>query len=182
MMMASSSLSSTSKISTGRLVMGVTAFLPIRRAKCQNEFRAAALPSLYPRPSAVPLGDLSYDRQPRARTLDLPSHGSLKQLKNAFGVLRRYARSTVTDHDPHHRTVFHRGMIGRDLHVGRLTIAAELQCIGNEVIDPLGRPCAVALPSGQGLHHSHRRTGLLDLVVESAQRLCHEALALDVLG
>src|SRR5580765_4333271 len=146
MMMASSSLSSTSKISTGRLVMGVTAFLPIRRAKCQHEFRAAALPRLYPCPSAVPLGDLSYDRQPRARTLDLSSHGSLEQLKNAFCVLRRHARSTVADYDPHHRTFFHRRMIGRDLHVGRFTIASELQRISNEVVDPLGRPRAVALP------------------------------------
>src|SRR6185295_1521052 len=125
--------------------MGVTTFLPIRRAKCQDELRAAALPGLYPRPSAMPLGDLSDDRQPRARALDLPSHGSLEQVKNALGMLRRHARSTVADHDPYHRPVFHRRMIGGDLHLGCLTIAAELQCIGNEVIDPLGRPGSVAL-------------------------------------
>src|SRR6185295_14092717 len=114
--------------------MGVTAFLPIRRAKCQLEFRAAALPRLYPCPSAMPLGDLSYDRQPRARTLDLSSHGSLEQLKNAFCVLGRHARSTVANDNPHHRAVFHRRMIRRDLHVGRFTIAPELQCISDEVV------------------------------------------------
>src|SRR6185295_3867205 len=110
--------------------MGVTTFLPIRRAKCQHEFRAAALPSLYPGPSTMPFGDLSDDRQPRARALDLPSHGSLKQLKNALGMLRCHTRSTVANHDPYHRPVFHCGMIGCNLHLGGLTIAAELQCIG----------------------------------------------------
>src|SRR5438105_4654826 len=133
--------------------MGVTAFLPILRAKCQHEFRAAALSSLYPSPSAVPLSHLSYDRQPGPRTFDLASHGSLEQLKNAFCVLRGHARSTIADHDPHYQTFFHRRMIGGDLHFRRLTIASELQRIGNEVVDPLGCPHAVALPPGQWVHH-----------------------------
>ena len=99
-------------------------------------------------------------------------------------MLWRHSRSAVADDNPDNRSIFHRGLIGGDLHLGCLAvaIAPELQRIGNEVVDPLGSPGPVPPQPGEVFRHSHRRACLFDLVFELSQRLTHDALALDILG
>src|SRR5712692_5556935 len=162
--------------------MGVTAFLPISRSKCKNEFRAASLVWLHPGPSAMPLGDLSYDGESGAGALDLPSDRPLEQLENAFRMLRRHSRPTVSDDEANLRTLRSIWVIGCNLDVGCFFGARELQRIRQEVVHPLGRPGAVGPEPRKGLRDPHRRAGFLDLVFELTQRLTHDALALDLLG
>jgi hypothetical protein len=64
-------------------------------AERNDKFRTAALARFHPSTAAMPLGNLPYDGEPSAGSFDLSPHCPLEKLKDAFCVLRRYARTTV---------------------------------------------------------------------------------------